>query len=153
MFEANILLEVSSTLSQPYSNPALIAIRRIKPTPSNPKGYPPYELAKVPGYTNSQIIYYLYGGQITNFAAFQKIKKSCDELLQSLGESNDLNGESITPPSQSTYSEARLIALPIYTRHIALSLLDTMDSEPDEIIPPLPLGGKGLKINKITILR
>jgi hypothetical protein len=28
-----------------------------------------------------------------------------------------------------------------------------MDSEPDEIIPPLPLGGKGLKINKITILR
>jgi hypothetical protein len=107
----------------------------------------------VPGYTNSQIIYYLCGGQITNFAAFQKIKKSHDELLQSLGESGDLDSESITPPSQSTYSEARSIALPTHTRHTALSLLDAMDSEPDEIIPPLPLGGKGLKINKITILR
>jgi hypothetical protein len=81
MSEANILSEVSPTLSQPYSNPALATIRRIEPTPSNPKGYPPYKLTKVPSYTNSQIIYYLCGGQITNFAAFQKIKKSRDELL------------------------------------------------------------------------
>jgi hypothetical protein len=53
MSEANILSEVSPTLSQPHSNPALTAIGRIKPTPSNPKGYPPYELTKVPNYTNS----------------------------------------------------------------------------------------------------
>jgi hypothetical protein len=81
MSEANVLSEVSPTLLQPHSNPALAAIRRIEPTPSNPKGYPPYKLAKVPSYTNSQIIYYLCRGQITNFAAFQKIKKSRDELL------------------------------------------------------------------------
>jgi hypothetical protein len=153
MSEANVSSEVSPTLSQPHSNPALAAIGRIEPTPSNPKGYPPYELAKVPGYTNSQIIYYLRGGQITDFAAFQKIKKSRDELLRSLGESGDSDGESITPPSRSTRSEARSIASPTHTRHTALSLLDAMDSEPDEIIPPLPLGGKGLKIDKITILR
>jgi hypothetical protein len=107
----------------------------------------------VPGYTNSQIIYYLHRGQITNFAAFQKIKKSRDELLQSLGESGDSDDKSITLPPQSTHSKARSIASPTHTCHIALSLLDAMDSEPDEIIPPLPLGGKGLKINKITILR
>jgi hypothetical protein len=85
----------------------------------------------VPGYTNSQIIYYLHRGQITDFIAFQKIKKSCDELLQSLGESGNSDGESITPPPQSTHSEARLTALPTHTHHIALSLPDTMDSEPD----------------------
>jgi hypothetical protein len=153
MSEANISSEVSPTLLQPHSNPALATIGRIEPTPSNPKGYPPYELTKVPGYTNSQIVYYLCGGQITNFAAFQKIKKSHDELLQSLGESSNSGSESIAPPPQNTHSEARLIALPTYTCHTALSLPDTMDSEPDEIIPPLPLGGKGLKIDKITILR
>jgi hypothetical protein len=107
----------------------------------------------VPSYTNSQIIYYLHRGQITNFAAFQKIKKSRDELLQSLGESGNSGSESIAPPPQNTHSEARSTASPTYTRHTALSLPDAMDSEPDEIIPPLPLGGKGLKINKITILR
>jgi hypothetical protein len=93
----------------------------------------------VPSYTNSQIVYYLRRGQITDFAAFQKIKKSRDELLQSLGESGDSDGESITPPPWSTYSEARLTALPTHTCHTALSLPDAMDSEPDEIIPPLPL--------------
>jgi hypothetical protein len=54
---------------------------RITPTPGNPKGYPPYELAKVLGYTNHQILYYIYRGQITNSTAFQKAKKSHDELL------------------------------------------------------------------------
>jgi hypothetical protein len=81
MSEANVLLEVSPILLQPHSNPALAIIGRIEPIPSNPKGYPPYELTKVPGYTNSQIIYYLCRGQITDFAAFQKIKKSHDELF------------------------------------------------------------------------
>ena len=53
MSEANVLSEVSPTLLQPHSNPALAAIGRIEPTPSNPKGYPPYKLTKVPSYTNS----------------------------------------------------------------------------------------------------
>jgi hypothetical protein len=96
MSEANALSGVSPALSQPHSDPALAAIRRIEPNPSNPKGYPPYKLSKVPGYTNAQIVYYLYGGQITNFAAFQKLKKSHDELLQSLEESGISPDESIT---------------------------------------------------------
>jgi hypothetical protein len=62
-------------------DPAFAVIRRIEPTPSNPKGYPPYELSKVPGYTNMQIIHYLHGGQIADFTAFQKLKKSHDKLL------------------------------------------------------------------------
>jgi hypothetical protein len=52
MSEANALSGVSPALSQPHSDPTLAAIRRIKPNPGNPKGYPPYELSKVPGYTN-----------------------------------------------------------------------------------------------------
>jgi hypothetical protein len=52
MSEANALLGVSPAFSQPYSDPALAAIGRIEPNPGNPKGYPPYELSKVPGYTN-----------------------------------------------------------------------------------------------------
>jgi hypothetical protein len=40
----------------------------------------------VPSYTNAQILYYLRGGKTTNFAVFQKIKKSRDKLLRSLGE-------------------------------------------------------------------
>jgi hypothetical protein len=50
----------------------------------------------VPGYTNVQIIYYLRRGQITDFAAFQKLKKSHDELLRSLEESGISPDESIT---------------------------------------------------------
>jgi hypothetical protein len=53
MSKANALSGVSPALSQPYSDPALAAIRRIEPNPGNPKGYPPYELSKVPGYTNT----------------------------------------------------------------------------------------------------
>jgi hypothetical protein len=34
----------------------------------------------------------------------------------------------------------------------AFLILETMDSEPDEIIPTPVLGEKGLKINKITML-
>jgi hypothetical protein len=53
MSEANALSGVSPALSQPHSDPALAAIGRIEPNPGNPKGYPPYELSKVPGYTNA----------------------------------------------------------------------------------------------------
>jgi hypothetical protein len=96
MSEANALSGVSPALSQPHSDPALAAIRRIEPNPGNPKGYPPYELSKVPGYTNMQIVYYLHRGQITNFAVFQKLKKSHDKLLWSLEERSISPNKSIT---------------------------------------------------------
>ena len=62
MSEANNSSGVSPVLLQPHLNPALIIVGRIEPTPSNPKGYPPYNLLKVPSYTNVQILYYLRGG-------------------------------------------------------------------------------------------
>ena len=62
MFETNVLLGVSPILLQPYLNPAFAIVGRIKPTPRNLKGYLPYKLLKMPGYTNVQILYYLCGG-------------------------------------------------------------------------------------------
>jgi hypothetical protein len=62
MSEVNSLLGVSPTSSQPYLNPTLAAMGRIIPTLGNPKGYPPYKLVKVLGYTNCQILYYIRGG-------------------------------------------------------------------------------------------
>jgi hypothetical protein len=70
MSEANSLSGVSPTSFQPHLNPTLAAMGRIIPTPGNLKGYPPYELVKVLGYTNCQILYYICGGQITDSAAF-----------------------------------------------------------------------------------
>jgi hypothetical protein len=75
---------------------------RITPTPGNPKGYPPYELTKVLGYTNCQILYYICRGQITDSAAFQKAKKSHDELLQSLGDNSNSNDKLTTLPYEPT---------------------------------------------------
>ena len=91
-------------------------------------------------------LYYLRSGQITDFAAFQKLKKSHDELLQSLGNNGDSNDESaaLSHESVPAHSDARPSAFPIPK---------AMDCEPDEIIPTLPPGGKGLKIDKITTLR
>jgi hypothetical protein len=62
MSEANSLLGVSPTSFQPHLNPTLATMGRITPTLGNLKGYPPYELTKVLGYTNHQILYYIRGG-------------------------------------------------------------------------------------------
>ena len=45
-------------------------IGRIISILNNLKGYPSYEPSKVLSYTNAQILYYLYRGQITNYIAF-----------------------------------------------------------------------------------
>jgi hypothetical protein len=123
------------------------SLGRITPTLGNPKGYPRYKLSKVPSYTNTQILYYLRGGQITDFAAFQKLKKSRDELFRSLGKNGDSNDESETLPHRSipSQSNARQLTSP--------SVPEATDSEPDEVIPALSRGGKGLKIDKITTLK
>jgi hypothetical protein len=73
---------------------------RIIPTLGNLKGYPPYELVKVLGYTNCQILYYICRGQITDSAVFQKAKKSHDELLRSLGDNGDSNNKLTTLPHE-----------------------------------------------------
>ena len=62
MFKVNILLGDSPTFSQSHLNLILTIIGRIIPTFNNLKGYPPYKPSKVPSYTNTQILYYLYKG-------------------------------------------------------------------------------------------
>jgi hypothetical protein len=106
----------------------------------------------VPGYINTQILYYLRGGQITNFAAFQKFKKSCDELLRSLGESGDSPDELITLPCD-LITHPQSITTHTNARHSAFSIPEALDSEPDDILPTLLPGGKGLKIDHIITLR
>jgi hypothetical protein len=129
---------------------------RIIPTLGNPKGYPPYELVKVLGYTNCQILYYICRGQITDSAAFQKAKKSHDELLQSLGDNSNSNDESTTLPHEPTtqlHQRERVTTPHSDARLTAFSIPEAMDSEPNEILPALIPGGKGLKIDKIAILK
>jgi hypothetical protein len=134
---------------------------RIIPTPGNPKGYPPYELAKVLGYTNRQILYYIRGGQVTDSVAFQKAKKSHDELLWSLGDNSDSNNKSTTLPHELTthepitqlYQRERITTPHSDARLTAFLIPEAMDSEPNEILPALIPGGKGLKIDKIAILK
>jgi hypothetical protein len=59
MSEAGKSSQNPSALMQPYLDPTLTANGRIIPALGNPKGYPPYKLSKVLGYTNNQILYYL----------------------------------------------------------------------------------------------
>jgi hypothetical protein len=94
MSEAGESSQNPSASMQPHLDPTLATNGRIIPAPGNPKGYPPYELLKVLGYTNNQILYYLCRGQITDSAAFLKIKKSRNELLQSLGKNGNSSNES-----------------------------------------------------------
>jgi hypothetical protein len=110
------------------------------------------------GYTNNQILYYLRRGQITDSAAFLKIKKSHDELLWSLGKNGNLSDESEeTLPYQSTLSHniTRLLTSSVAAApetFLALKATNATNSEPDEEIPAI-LGGKGLRVNKIMVLK
>jgi hypothetical protein len=110
------------------------------------------------GYTNNQILYYLCRGQITNSAAFLKIKKSRDELLQSLGKnSNSSNESEETLPYWSTLSHNTIRPLTSSTAAApetfsALKATNATDSEPDEEIPAIS-GGKGLRVDKIMVLK
>ena len=135
---------------QPHPNPRLAALGRITPSPGNPKGYPPFNLAHVAGYTNNQLVYYLQTHQVPDLVAFQKAKKARDELLRSFdhnGESDEEQGRD-TPatPTRTTRSSTRL------SRASVQPTIDD-DSEPDEVFPQPEVGEKGLKIDKITTLR
>ena len=68
----------------PHPDSQLADLGRICPTPTNPKGYPPYDVSKVTSYTNSQISYYLRRNMIPNITAFQKAKKIRDELFRDI---------------------------------------------------------------------
>src|SRR5215475_7821748 len=88
------------TTAQPHPNPLLAAKGRIAPTPGNPKGYPPYELTNVHSFTNSQIVYYITNGQVTNFTTLQKAKKAHNKMFRSLGYNGNSNiDETVNQPT------------------------------------------------------
>jgi len=126
----------------PHPNQRLAMRGRIIPSTGNPAGYPPYELSKIAGYTNRQIRYYLQTHQVADVPAFVKAKSRRDEILASCGSSGDTDDDLET-------SDNRTENQPVVPREYTLE----DDSEPDEEFPPPVPGEKGLKVEKIHILK
>jgi hypothetical protein len=145
----------------PHPNSQLADIGRILPTVNNPKGYPPYDVAKVTSYTNSQIAYYLKRNMIKDITAFQKAKKIRDEIYRGINQEPVTDNESdhhteatelINPPQATPQVISH--ATPHATPQLVLqdfTLED--DEEPDDVFPEATLNEKGLKIDKISPLK
>ena len=145
----------------PHPNSQLADIGRIRPTVNNPKGYPPYDVAKVTSYTNSQIAYYLKRNMIKDITAFQKVKKIRDEIYRGIDQEPVTDNEAdhhtettelIDPPQVTPQVISQ--ATPHATPQLVLqdfTLED--DEEPDDIFPEATLNEKGLKIDKISPLK
>jgi hypothetical protein len=144
-----------------HPNSQLADIGRILPTVNNPKGYPPYDVAKVTSYTNSQIAYYLKRNMIKDITAFQKVKKIRDEIYRGIDQEPVTDNEAdhhtettelINPPQVTP--QVIFQATPHATPQLVLqdfTLED--DEEPDDIFPEATLNEKGLKIDKISPLK
>lgn len=143
----------------PHPDSQLADLGRICPTPTNPKGYPPYDVSKVTSYTNAQINYYLRRNMITNITAFQKAKKIRDELFRDINREPTSDGE---PDDHAATSHGNrtghLGARPVLGT--SLSRDDTPppytledDDEPDDTFPEPAPNEKGLKTEKITTLK
>lgn len=145
----------------PHPNSQLADIGRIRPTVNNPKGYPPYDVAKVTSYTNSQIAYYLKRNMIKDITAFQKVKKIRDEIYRGIDQEPVTDNEAdhhtettelIDPPQVTPQVISQ--ATPHATPQLVLqdfTLED--DEEPDDIFPEATPNEKGLKIDKISPLK
>jgi len=145
----------------PHPNSQLADIGRILPTVNNPKGYPPYDVAKVTSYTNSQIAYYLKRNMIKDITAFQKVKKIRDEIYRGINQEPVTDNEAdhhtettelVNPPQVTPQVTSQ--ATPHATPQLVLqdfTLED--DEEPDDIFPEATLNEKGLKIDKISPLK
>jgi hypothetical protein len=127
----------------PHSDPRLAMRGRIVPSTGNPAGYPPYDISKMAGYTNRQIRYYLQTHQIADVPAFAKAKSRRDDILANCGGNGDTDDDLETPDNRTDNNQ------PTVAREYTLE----DDSEPDEEFPsPVP-GEKGLKVEKIHILK
>jgi hypothetical protein len=114
---------------------------RVKPTPENPFGYPPFALRFVPTYTNNQLRYYHVTG------ALLSVDK--EELAVKLAERKDalalVNWDGETPDNTPPSSPSR----PPTPTSRTLSFQD--DGEPDSDCLTVPASYKGIKINPSDI--
>src|SRR5580698_3457579 len=99
---------------------------RIIPTLENPRGYPPFDMRSICGFTNNQIIYYLTSGAIplADQPAFQKAMEHRKKALQTTNWDGASDGER------------------------GKSNANTVDTEPDSSDSECPtptLGRKGMK--------
>ena len=143
----------------PHSDSQLADFGQICPIPTNPKRYPPYDVSKVTSYTNAQINYYLRRNIITNITAFQKAKKIRDEPFQDINREPTSDGE---PDDHAATSHGNQTGHPGVRPVLGTSLScdDTPppytledDDKPDDTSPEPAPNEKGLKTEKITILK
>ena len=104
------------------------------PSASNePPPYPPYSLEHVASYTDKQILHYIRTNQISDRQAFLRAKQERDEFLRQVGITADgERTQTVSAPTEWTLED---------------------DGEPDLDFPqPVP-GEKGVKIERLTVLR
>jgi hypothetical protein len=114
---------------------------RVTPARDNPRGYPPFDLSRVPTYSNNALYYYHISGALLNVdkTAFEK---QLDERKASL-ELVDWDGN--TPPSSPVND--RLVPPPPTPTARPGTLSYQQDSEDDSDCPvPLP-NFKGMKFD------
>src|SRR5436190_3906231 len=84
------------------ANPTANPHARVAPTPDNPRGYPPFDMERVPNYTNNQITYYYTTGaipaaELTRFHQLMKQRKVSLELIGWDGMSDRASDRADTP--------------------------------------------------------
>ena len=150
---------------QPHPDSQLADLGRILPTATNPKGYPLYDVTKVISYTNSQIAYYLKRNMIRDLVAFQRAKRTRDEIFRGIDHEPVSDNEpdyhteptEVLDPSQvmsQVVSHPTPQVTPRVTPHLApRDLTLENDDELDDIFPESAPNEKGLKIDKISPLK
>ncbi|KAN0078790.1 hypothetical protein V8E54_005303 [Elaphomyces granulatus] len=114
------------------------------PSVSNePPSYPPYNLEHVVSYTDQQILYYIRTNQIPDRQAFLRAKQERDEFFHQVG---------ITDGEPTQFTSVSIPA-PVLPTSVSIEWTLEDDGEPDIDFPqPVP-GEKGVKIDRLTILR
>jgi hypothetical protein len=96
--DSNLNLNHGSEPANPTDNPTTNPNTRVMPTPDNPRGYPPFEMHRVPNYTNNQLTYYYTAGaiptaELTRFHQLMKQRKVSMDLLGWDGTSDHASGD------------------------------------------------------------
>jgi hypothetical protein len=130
--------------------PAVMNDPTVDPRVPNPRGYPPFDLQRVPTYTNRQLRYYQASGALLSIdrAAFKAqltARKEDMELVNWDGDTRENTPDASVAPS----THASIPASSIVSRTLSYD----NDGEPDSDCPdPIP-GQKGIKFNASDITK